>query len=416
MSSNLPVLWVPPVTPPDPDERPPKRRGNLGVILAALVIVGLPLGAWATWTRTAGAPADATQQAKVAEVETAAPAKPETPPAKAEPAPSTSGGNLPYIARPTQPAAPAPNAAAQPAPAAPPSPAPAATAEAPVPLGPDGRPVRVIGIDKRSGDMTEPAAAAPPTRVAEPEKPAPAAPPAAAPSPSAAIAPAPVEPAAPRGSIVEAAPPQAPAPQPPVAVAPQPSQPEKPAVAVTEPAAPVAVPPSAAPTVITPPAEASRPATPAPKSAETKPTEPKAKPVPPKREAARTPSRDEDIPRADGGNGDFADRLAAIRRDEARRAVERPRYVPPPEDYEDEEVVVVPRPRWGWQPPVFFDDRPHGPVLRPFERPAREAASRGPVGENCHYHAWPTEDMAFHRQIQCHWHRDPRDSSLRYVR
>ena len=254
--------------------------------------------------------------------------------------------------------------------------------------------MRVIGIDKRTGDMTDPAAAAPPTRVAEPEKPAPAAPSAA------------VEPAAPRGSIVETAPSQPAAPQPPVAVAPQPAAPEKPAVAVQEPTPPVAA----------PPVEASRPTVLAPR-AETKQAEPKPKPALPKREAVRTPSRDEDIPRADGGNGgDFADRLAAIRRDEARRAVERPRHVAPPEDYEDEEVVVVPRPRWGWQPPVFFDDRPRGPVLRSFERPAREASSRGPIGENCHYHAWPTEDMAFHRQVQCHWHRDPGDPSLRYVR
>jgi hypothetical protein len=397
MSSNLPVLWVPPVTPPDPDERPPKRRGNLGVILAAAVIVGLPLGAWAMWTRTSTAPADAAAQAKIAETETVSPPAP-TPAAKAEPAPSTSGGNLPYIARPTPTTAPAPTPAPTPSAASEPSPTPAtaASAEAPAPLGPDGRPVRVIGIDKRTGDMTDPAATAPPTRVAEPEKPAPAAPSAA------------VEPAAPRGSIVETAPSQPSAPQPPVAVAPQPAAPEKPAVAVQEPTAPVAAPPVAAP-----PVEASRPTVLAPR-AETKQAEPKPKPALPKREAVRTPSRDEDIPRADGG-GDFADRLATIRREESRRVIERPRYVPQPED-DDEEVVVVPGPRWGWQPPAIFDDRPRGPVLRSFERPSREAASRDPVGENCHYHAWPTEDMAFHRQVQCHWHRDPRDPSLRYVR
>ncbi|NLH79445.1 MAG: hypothetical protein GX458_01180 [Phyllobacteriaceae bacterium] len=139
-----------------------------------------------------------------------------------------------------------------------------------------------------------------------------------------------------------------------------------------------------------------------------------------------------------GTSGDFADRLAAIRRSEARRAVEvAPRAVeapsrvvvdPPPrqrvvrpqvveEDPNvDEEVIVVPRRHWSLIPP-FFDERPRRPALPSYDPPpSREAVDRAPRGENCHYHAWPTEDMAFHRSVKCHWHRDPNDPSIRYVR
>ena len=89
---------------------------------------------------------------------------------------------------------------------------------------------------------------------------------------------------------------------------------------------------------------------------------------------------------------------------------------PLPEDEEDV-IVAAPPPReqrWGFVPPFFGG--PRGEVLRPFEAPPREAMRREVRGENCHYHAWPTEDMAFHRGIRCHWHQDPGEPSLRYVR
>jgi hypothetical protein len=126
--SNLPVLWVPPVAPPDPDERPPKRRGNRGVLLAAAAIVGLPVLALAMQAAVSKTP----EPAAIADVSAPAAAAPAAKTAAEDtriatgPSPETSGGNQPYIAAPTPPAATAP---AAPAPAAT---APAASQPAPV--------------------------------------------------------------------------------------------------------------------------------------------------------------------------------------------------------------------------------------------------------------------------------------------
>lgn len=481
--SNLPVLWVPPVTPPDPDERPPKQRGNRGVLVAAVAIVGLPLLAAAVhgsvWTPVETTDAVAATSSgtapAAAEVEATPVALPKPAPFRVAtgPSPETSGGNQPYIAAPSPPTAPkapatpvaqpaptssAPTVAA-PAPAAPPAPRTA--------VGPDGRPVRVIGIDRPSADMAQ---GEPPREVSErrtkddaSSAPTPATPAAAAAMPApvaptsepapAAVA-APIAPAAPRGSIdtpraaaapsvpnesdgpaVVKAEPEKPAvpggaPEAPLAekaapVVDEPA-PTKPSIVVA-PAAPRAEtpsvvrvgPPDPGPVVRAPPAQAveapaeavpATPASPPPAKAEAMP---RPVPLPPKRVA-----RPAEPAAADpAGSGDFADRLAAIRRAESRRAAERRAVEPPPPAYEDddEEVVVVPRRPWGWVPPFFGGER-HGPALRSYEPPPRIVTERAVRGENCHYHAWPTEEMAFHRTVRCHWHRDPEDPSIRYVR
>lgn len=408
--SNLPVLWVPPVTPPDPDERPPKRRGNLGVLLAAVAIVGVPLLAVTVFGETAPKTPPRTE---VVEAETTKPATPPAAPSVAAapsapapslgPAPDTSGGNQPYIAGvPAASPAPASGAAetakpSEPAPAvsaspATPSPAPVAVEEARPATGPDGRPVRVIGLDRAPADA---APTAPSTPVA-------------APAERAAVAP--ITPVEPRGATAE---PPASSPPAPVAAAPveAPATEPAPIVARSEPG--VATGGSSASV-----APSTTPETVAPKAAEAKPAR---TPLPPKREAPKTARAGEETGRgASAGQAPdaFADRLAAIRRSEERRAAARAPVEEPPVVEEDEEVVVVPRRGgWGFVPP-FFADGPRRPALRSYDPPPpREAmGERAPRGENCHYHAWPTEDMAFHRAVKCHWHRDPDDPSIRYVR
>ncbi len=480
--SNLPVLWVPPVTPPDPDERPPKRRGNRGVLVAAIAIVGLPLLAVAVhgtvWT-----PAEATDAVaeSASAVQAVRPAATDATPlpkplplrVATGPSPETSGGNQPYIAGPLPPkAAPAPADRATP-------PMPSAAVPAPrTAIGPDGRPVRVIGIDRPSADMAqgEPPREIPERRTKDDTATAPAtaatvvpAPVAPVVEPAPAVTAAPIAPATPRGSIEatrgDVAEPAAPppstrsaetpavvkaAPETPVAAPAAPvSVPEAPiaetAAPVSTPAAPAvdeaapshpsivvapAAPRASAPSVVrvgppepgpvvrVPPAQAAEtPAealAPAPVSPPSTKAEamPRPVPLPPKRIARPAEPRAVDP----GESGDFADRLAAIRRAESHRAVERRRPAEPPPAYEDdEEVVVVPRRHWGWIPPFFGGER-RGPVLRSYEAPPRVVTERAVRGENCHYHAWPTEDMAFHRTVRCHWHRDAEDASIRYVR
>lgn len=431
--SNLPVLWVPPVAPPDPDERPPKRRGNRGVLAAAVAIVGLPLLAIAVYgavgvstemsePATAHAAPSSPVAARPATVVEATPvALPKAAPSRLTvatgPSPETSGGNQPYIAAPPTPTPPA-------------SPAPSPTVEAPkarAAVGADGRPVRVIGIDRPSADMAqgEPARAIPERRTKDDAAPAPA-----------TVA-TPITPATPRGSIdgsMGAAAGSTPAPvvttaEPdgPIAAKPAPvvapSAPAKPTV-VEAPAAPQDAPsvvrvgpPEAGAVVREPPApvtakpaEATTPQSVAP-PATTAEAKPRPVPLPPKRATAPAERREVD----GAGTGDFADRLAAIRRAESRRAVEARKIAPPVDETDEEVIVVAPRRPWGWVPP-FFQDRPRGPVLRPYEAPPRTVSERDLRGENCHYHAWPTDEMAFHRSVRCHWHRDPEDPSIRYVR
>jgi hypothetical protein len=88
---------------------------------------------------------------------------------------------------------------------------------------------------------------------------------------------------------------------------------------------------------------------------------------------------------------------------------------------EDEEVVVVPRRRtwsaWGWVP--FVGPGDPRPPLRAYPSQPGESgrlARDQRLDDSCHWHAWPVEGMAFHREIRCHWHEDPGDPSIRYVR
>lgn len=412
--SNLPVLWVPPVTPPDPDERPPKRRSNKGVLLAAVVILATPFLAVAVFGGSKPAPVktvEATTQPPVAVAsETVAPvvAPPVAAPTAIGPSPDTSGGNQPYIAAPV--AAPTPAADAD-----------KAAAEAPQAVGADGRPVRVIGLDRRPEDRGETVSrpARPPAAKAE----APAAerlvvvpapdhvvtvPPPAKPEGS-APAPVRIEAATPRGSIGE--------PVAPGAARVDPTPDPEPKAAASKATEPKPTPPRVAEPKFPEP-KITEPKVAEPKVAEPKAAAPKvaSRPVEPDRSKAPLPPRRETAARPEGemappaGADGFADRLAAIRRAEGRRAVE------PPPMADDEEVVVPARPRrWGFVPP-FFDGAPRGPVLRSFEEPPREASRRDPRADNCHYHAWPTEEMVFHRTVRCHWHQDPDDPSIRYVR
>ncbi|MER2605277.1 MAG: hypothetical protein ABTQ29_05570, partial [Siculibacillus sp.] len=44
--SNLPVLWIPPVNPPSPEDRPPRSNRLRGALLAAVALIAAPLLAW----------------------------------------------------------------------------------------------------------------------------------------------------------------------------------------------------------------------------------------------------------------------------------------------------------------------------------------------------------------------------------
>lgn len=405
----LPVVYVPPVTPPSPDERPPRASRRPRIVLLAALTIGVSALAWAGMSGGGAS---------------------EPSPATAVSGPSTSGGSQPYLTGvadaksdpKTEPqnAAPTATAPTKPAeaqlepakatPAATPMPEPAKAAPVvaapapPTPATPDpatpsagaeGQPVRVIEMNRKAADA--PPAPKPAPSVAEPEaKPAPA---------PVAAEPTPAKPTEMRGAVAEPA--ATPAPAPPLQ------------------AAPAQVTPPAAARRSTPPVATTTPSTP---KAPAKPAEAKADHRPglqPLAGSATTPGLKPATPVAKAplqapppaarvqppSNGDFADRLATVRRDEQRRL-----QAPPATGWEDdEEVVVVPQ-RRGWSIlPPFFDDRPTRPVLRPYDPPPRVAER--PVGHsNCHYHAWPTEEMDFHREIACHWHANPRDPSLRYVR
>lgn len=372
--SNLPVLWVPPVTPPSPEDRPPRNRRTRNLLLGAAVLIATPLLIVAVLGQTG-------KGERVAE------------------GPSTSGGSQPYIAAPATtpatgaqketPADPAPTAAAVPTTPAPTSPAPspstsatttsARTEAAPEPTPPttvngaDGQPVRVIDIGKRPGEAPTTVVAQPPVKAApgEPAKPQDSR--AAAPATAAPIAPQAIRPSV------------------------DPTSPAKPATATATPN-------------VTAPVTGEAATTAAPQSVPL----PEKKPV--ARETTTPRARVAVQPPADGrttSRDDFSERLGAIRRSESRRAVE---AEPPIVDEEDDGVIVVPRRRgWGFLPPLFGSDEPPRPALRSFDPPDRLVRNRPSRAENCHYHAYPTDDMTFHRDVRCHWHDDPNDPSLRYV-
>jgi ribonuclease E len=459
--NNLPVLWVPPVPPQAPENRPPRASRRPQIVTLAALLIGTPILAWATMTGN-DTPAD---RATVAEVAVATP-KPVAPqPQKAAaPAPvrlaetatsagpATSGGSQPYLT--DAPAAAKAKPEAKPA---------KETATAPAAVDAEGRPVRVIDMNQRSDGETavEPKPVAPPVATAAPHPAAENPDAVKSATPDAKKTAAPDRPA-PATAAAKAEPKPPVTPPAPVAAKDTPSPAAEtvrgpvaePPPAVTA-KAPVPAPPSElrstidtppaarsgeAATVVAPkPADAAPPRehTPAPEIA-AKPTVEKpatvtaapkptsgatsvvtvAPPATPKKPAKiPEPRPKEAAPALAGGpdaparteSRDFADRLATVRREEGRRL----RAAPSPIEEDDGEIVA---PRRGWSIfPSFEDEAPPRPVLRPFSPPPRVAER--PVGHsNCHFHAWPTEEMEFHRDVQCHWHRNARDTSLRYVR
>ena len=428
----LPVLYVPPVTPPSPEDRPPRQRRAPRLALVATLLIGTPLLAWATLGLGFAAPERLALAATP--IETAEPAATGTvrlaeAPTGPAAGPATSGGSQPYLV------------GGAPHPKAEPKPEPESAASEPVPAT-EGAGVRVIDMNRKGGaEPLAPAKAAPsaptdaptgPATAEAPAKPVDVAAPTPAPVTPAPAAPAPaarVEPPAvtapamtpselrpsvePSAATAKAEPPAAVP-----AVAPPPPQ------TMPAPTAPASTPKAAAKPAVKPAATSSvvvaEPPTGSPhaqKPAETRPAErrpgglaplaapstpPGLQPVAPPRPASSTSGRD-----------DFADRLATVRRDESRRL-----QAPPPASWDDEEEVVVAPRRRGWSvlPPFLGgDEPPPRAVLRPFEAPPR-LAERPTGHSNCHYHAWPSEEMEFHRAVECHWHRNARDPSLRYLR
>jgi hypothetical protein len=74
----------------------------------------------------------------------------------------------------------------------------------------------------------------------------------------------------------------------------------------------------------------------------------------------------------------------------------------PQVDVTERVVVLTPPAAIGGQPP------------RPTPAP-KVASGQRRAADNCHYHAYPTAGTYAHRDIQCHWHQDAGDPSLRYV-
>lgn len=448
--NNLPVLWVPPVPPQAPENRPPRAGRRPQIVTLAALLIGTPILAWATMTGT-DAPADRRDVATVATAAEAT-AKPVAPQVAAAadvrkapvPAPvrlaettitsgpATSGGSQPYLT--DAPVAAKPKPETQPA----------KDAAAPAAADAEGRPVRVIDINQRGdGDgPNEAKPAAPPVATAAPQ-PAPEKaepkPPVTPPTPVAEKTAAPTAPAAKPEPTPVAAPspavaaksPSSSAPSelrstidtPPAAVghgeaaavaAPKPSDATAPGAKTATPAPEIATTPAtekpaaAKPATVTaapkPASSATSVVTVAPPTA---PHKPAKVPEPRPRDTGPALAGGSDAA-ARAESRDFADRLATVRREEGRRL----RAAPAPID--DEEVVVVPRRGWSIFP-SFEDEPPARPVLRAFEPPPR-VAERPVAHSNCHFHAWPTEEMEFHRDVQCHWHRNARDTSLRYVR
>jgi hypothetical protein len=175
----LPVLYVPPVTPPSPEDRPPPRRRPRLALVAALLI-GTPLLAWATlWlgfaapevVALAATPIEATRPADpAATTGTLRLAEAATGPAAG---PATSGGSQPYLAG----TAPSPK----------PEPKPAASDPAS-----EGAGVRVIDMNRKAGtEHPAPPKPAPTVATEAPAKPVATETPA---KPADVAAPAPVAP------------------------------------------------------------------------------------------------------------------------------------------------------------------------------------------------------------------------------
>lgn len=383
--SNLPVLWIPPIEPPSPDDRPPTPRRSRGWLLATVALLVVPLSAWAligggTRDQKASAPtATASSQPNVT-TEGTGPTKTDAPP----PAAPTAATPAPLA---TSPAAESPAAPTSPRTTRAtetPAPAPtAAEAEKPVSsaVGAEGQGVRVIDMNKPNGGghaVARPAVSLPNTTL---------------------------QPTTRRPAAVAA-------PQPPV----------------TPPASAATAPSTNSPP---PPIDASAPAASTRDPTTDKKTLTRPAPV-------ATPPKTVE---PGAGASDFADRLATIRRSEetAPRVLgDPPRYleVPPSiEDDEDTRIVTPSIPRddrydrpnrrrdsnWDDEnrvPPAGIpeDDPPPRGALRPYDGPDRVVRSSAPRGENCHYHAYPADDMAFHRDVRCHWHEDPNDPSIHYTR
>lgn len=410
--SNLPVLWVPPVEPPSPEDRPPPPRGRRGLLLAAVAALVVPIAAWALMgghgaDRAPGPGTSGGSLPYLMSPEDKAAAKPAPPSgapvgpaATTSPAPSAApveSAATPAASSPTAPplaAAPTPPAVTEPPATTPPATARAATPE---PTG-DGQGVRVIDMTKPNGGghaVARPAVSLPDT-AQQPTTRRPAPPPATTSTPPSAT------PAATAGSSP---------------ATPPPTSGESAAVA-----------PPVSPAPSTP--ATSREAPVAPREA-----------APEKKTVARPPAHAPAKPAASGSSSsDFADRLATIRRAEeppprVLGAPPRNLEVPPSvADDEDTRIVTPSLPRderyvprrsrdADWDddarlPPAGIpgDDPPPRRALRPFEGPDRMVRAGAPRGEDCHYHAYPTDDMAFHRDIRCHWHDDPNDPSIHYTR
>lgn len=390
MSSNLPVRWVPPITPPSPEDRPPRRSGRHGLLIAAAAIAVSTVAAVALMSGGAGsrvAEGPTTGGGNQPYLVTGASATPEKPASTTSEKPATATSDVSAT-----PAAPPPSAARIVEPPA--SPTAAAPAAGPTPH--DG--VRVIDLSKKPGEANPSTVARVPVRPAT--SPASAAPRPAAP---------------PRAASQEAT------------------------------AAPPPVTPAPVPTPVAPTTTATRAAEPAPVPALRQTTDPAAATAASSEPRRRPGTADGASPTSTTGDrGDFADRLATIRRSEegaVRRAEEPvaprvlgapPRWLEAPPSVADEEdtrIVTPPpmrEPRRGWRrdweedggpiPPAGIDDEPARPALRSFDPPGRVARDRSRDGENCHFHAYPADDMAFHRDVRCHWHDDARDPSIRYVR
>ena len=396
--SNLPVLWVPPVEPPSPEDRPPPPRGRRGLLLAAVAALVVPVAAWALMG------GHGTDRA---------------------PGPGTSGGSQPYLMSTedkaaAKPATPLPSAATAPttSPAAP-----AASTPSPTPSAP----VETAATPPAASTPTPPLAATAPTTT-EPTPPA---------APTIARGATPetggdgqgvrvIDMTRPNGGSHAVARPAVSLPD----TAREPTT-RRPATAATTPSAPAAASPAS-------PAPSSADGTAAAPPASTTPAQPREA-APEKKTAARPTTTPK--PATSGpSSSDFADRLATIRRSEEappRVLGAPPRYldVPPSvADEEDTRIVTPSMPRderyaprarrdadWdddGRLPPAGIpgDDPPPRRALRPFDGPDRMVRAGAPRGENCHYHAYPSDDMAFHRDIRCHWHDDPNDPSIHYTR
>lgn len=151
------------------------------------------------------------------------------------------------------------------------------------------------------------------------------------------------------------------------------------------------------------------------------PARPKAQP--PQRRSTETARREEPRGRSSAGPARrppegtadrYGYRMEPPTRGEryGRGPAERPRVIEPEDDY----LYGRPAAPFGFRPYAYVRPYREGPALRSFEPSPQFQYRRGGSDMGCHSHAFPTDDMRFHRDVQCHWHEDPADFSLRYVR